>query len=67
MKWRVRGEILRWVAERVDRGGDLETEREILSVGGGVRRAHDEIGEGEGEGDWEDLRLRWGRILRREV
>lgn len=32
---RVRGEILRWVAERVDRGGgDLDTEREVLSVGG---------------------------------
>lgn len=28
------GEILRWVAERVDRGGDLETEGEILSVRG---------------------------------
>lgn len=28
------GEILRWVAEKFDRGGDLETEREVLSVGG---------------------------------
>lgn len=31
---RVRGEILRRAAENFDRGGDLETEREILSVGG---------------------------------
>lgn len=28
------GEILRWVAEKFDEGGDLETEREGLSVGG---------------------------------
>lgn len=28
------GEILRRVAEKFDEGGDLETEREILSVGG---------------------------------
>lgn len=34
MIWRVRGEILRWVAEKFDRGGDLETEWEGLSVGG---------------------------------
>lgn len=27
------GEILRWVAEKFERG-DLETEREIVSVGG---------------------------------
>lgn len=29
-----RGEILRRATERVDEGGDLETEREVLSVGG---------------------------------
>lgn len=28
------GEILRWVAEKFDEGGHLETEREVLSVGG---------------------------------
>lgn len=28
------GGILRRAAEKFDRGGDLETEREILSVGG---------------------------------
>lgn len=40
------GEILRWVAEKFDRGGDLETEWEILSVGGGVRRAHGKLERG---------------------
>lgn len=47
-------EILRWAAEKFDRGGDLETEREILSVWGEVRRAHHEKLE-RGRGiDWED-------------
>lgn len=48
MRWRVRGEILRWVAEKFDRGGDLETEREVLSVGGRLRRAHEKLERGRG-------------------
>lgn len=34
MKMEIQGRILRRATEKFDRGGDLETEREILSVGG---------------------------------
>lgn len=46
MIWRVTGGILRRATERVDEGGDLETEWEGLSVGG-VEEGAWEIGEGE--------------------